>query len=216
MPAHQDDLTTAVVSGVTIDIFGAAQRRGPVVFVVHGHGGAAQDVHEYCRDLASAGMVAVALDQRNHGRRLVDADANAGWGTSAPADMYSHFIGSALDVSLLVDMLPARLGLDTSRPGVTGFSLGGHAALAAMVSDERIACCAALIGSGDYRRMMELHAAAHGVPESEFGSYYPPRTAAHRRAIRSHPQPGAPRRPPHPHGERRSRPAGAGRVQPPS
>jgi hypothetical protein len=41
--------------------------------------------------------------------------------------MYSVILGTARDISLPIDCVPARLGLAVDRVGVTGGSLVGHA-----------------------------------------------------------------------------------------
>ncbi len=166
------DYLTAYVAGIETFIFGAAENPGaPVVFVTHGRGGSAADIFGWCRDLSASGLIAVAVEQRNHGRRLVDRGGNH----DNPADMmYGILLGTARDISLLIDCLPARTGIATDRVGVTGGSLGGHATQLAMALEPRIAVGASLIGSGDYRRLMELRAARYGIGEEGFATFYPP------------------------------------------
>jgi len=163
-----------VISGIEVFAFGwKATKAAPVVFVTHGRTGAVADVFGYCRELVASGLVAIAIEQRNHGRRLFDPAANQGWSPHSPSDMYGIILGTALDISLLIDMIPARLGLSTEVAGVTGVSLGGHVTLMAMAMEPRLAAGAALIGAGDYRRLMERRAEANGVSESDFASYFP-------------------------------------------
>jgi len=163
------------VAGLEVAIFGAEAHPGaPVVFVTHGRGGVMAYVYGYCRDLVDLGFVAVAVEQRNHGRRLVNPEGNGGWSVHHAADMYGDAVGTAMDISLLIDMLPAHLGMAMHRIGMTGISMGGHATLLAMTLDSRIHVGAPMIGSGDYRRLMELRAAANGCPPEEFANYYPP------------------------------------------
>jgi dienelactone hydrolase len=166
------DYLTACVAGLEIHVFGAEERpRAPVVFVTHGRGGNVTDVFGPCRALAAAGLIAIGVEQRNHGRRLVDAQCN----TDNPADlMYGNILGTARDISLLVDLLPASLGLATGRTGLTGVSLGGHVTELAMTLDQRITAGASLIGSGDFRRLMELRAAKYEIPAERFDSFYSP------------------------------------------
>jgi len=166
------DYVTTCVAGLEIFLFGVDARAGaPVVFVTHGRGGNVTDTFEWCRDIAAAGLIAIGVEQRNHGRRLVDARCNS----DNPADMmYSVILGTARDISLLIDCIPARLGLAVDRVGVTGGSLGGHVTQMAMALDSRISAGASLIGSGDYRRLMELRAARYHIPAGEFPAFYPP------------------------------------------
>ncbi|MFA4943463.1 MAG: prolyl oligopeptidase family serine peptidase [Lentisphaeria bacterium] len=177
---NQDDFVMACVAGIEVAVFGAADlpSTAPIVFVTHGRGGMGLDCHGWCRELAAMGCIAIALDQRNHGRRLVDGRVNGNWSPTHAADMYGVFLGTAMDVGTLIDMIPARLGLTSERIGMTGGSLGGHATLLAMAVDPRIRVGVPLIGSGDYRRLMELRAAANNCPAADFDQYFPPELAA--------------------------------------
>ncbi len=144
MPGYE----SACVAGLEVHVFGAAADK-PVVLVTHGRGGHIGDTHGLCKRLAERGLVAVGVEQRNHGRRLVSHAANDHSPTHA-ADMYGLMVGTATDLSLLLDFLPARLGLSVQRVGVTGVSLGGHVTLMALGLDPRFTAGAAFIGSGDY------------------------------------------------------------------
>ena len=176
MKRTQVDYTRACVAGLAMDVFGAGvlPATAPVIFVTHGRGGMVSHCHDYCRDLAGMGFIAIALEQRNHGRRLIDKQVNGGWSPTHAADMYGVFLGTAMDVVTILDMMPARLGFTTDRIGMTGGSLGGHATLMAMALDSRIRVGVPLIGSGDYRHLMELRAASNLCPAGDFESYYPP------------------------------------------
>ncbi|HEX2950801.1 MAG TPA: dienelactone hydrolase family protein [Armatimonadota bacterium] len=179
MAISQLDYLPACVAGIETFIFGAQTNVGaPVVFVLHGRSGSAVGMFDICREIADEGMVAIAIDQRNHGRRMVDQRANGGWNSHHAADMYSSLVGTASDVSLLIDMLPACLGLPVQKVGVTGGSMGGHASMVAMVLDQRITVGAPLIGSGDYKHLMELRAAENACPAGEFSQFFPPELAA--------------------------------------
>jgi dienelactone hydrolase len=175
---------TASVAGIELAIFGAEEHQGaPVVFALHGRTGRAEHMFDLCRQLVKVGLIAIAFDQRNHGGRMVDARGNGEWSPHHAADMYGNQLGTAMDVSLLIDMLPARLGIDTAQVGMTGISMGGHATLLSMVIDPRIAVGVAFIGSGDYRWLMELRAAQHACPAEEFSIYFP---AALQAAVERH------------------------------
>jgi dienelactone hydrolase len=167
-------MQSACVMGIDLAIFGDALSGAPVVFVTHGRGGQKEHMFDCCTELADDGLIAIALDQRNHGPRTVDAEANAGWSLTHAADMYGAFVGTAHDVSGLIDLIPARLGIATDRVGMTGISLGGHATLAAMALDTRIAVGAPIIGGGDYRHLMWLRGEVNGTPPDEFPRYFTP------------------------------------------
>ena len=126
-----------------------------MVFFTHGRTGSIVTMYWRCRELRDLGLIVVGLDQRNHGQRQIDIRCNAGWGPATPADMYGILVGTAMDVSLLIDLLPARLGIATDRVGMSGISLGGHATLLAMSLEMRIGVGAAIVGSGDFRTLMQ-------------------------------------------------------------
>jgi len=157
------DFESACVAGLEVHVFRAArpaetaptaaETSSPVVFVTHGRGGRLKDTHALCRRLRARGLTALGVEQRNHGRRLIDAAVNDHGPTHA-TDMYGLIVGMAQDLSLLLDFVPARLGLPCERAGVTGVSLGGHVALMAMGLDVRFKAGVAFIGSGDYRALM--------------------------------------------------------------
>ncbi|MEI7435355.1 MAG: prolyl oligopeptidase family serine peptidase [bacterium] len=173
---NQDDFVRVCVAGIEVDVFGAADlpSTAPIIFVTHGRGGMGLHCHDWCRELVGMGFIAIALDQRNHGRRLIDGRVNGNWSPVHAADIYGVFLGTAMDVVTLIDMIPARLGLTTDRIGMTGGSLGGHATLMAMALDHRIRVGVPMIGSGDFRRLMELRAAANQSPAKDFDTFFPP------------------------------------------
>ncbi len=166
------DYVTACVAGMELHLFGVDDNASaPLVFVTHGRGGNVTDIFEPCRDLAAAGLIAIGIEQRNHGRRLVDARCNS----DNPADLlYSLILGTARDMSLLIDCLPARLGIAADRVGVTGVSLGGHVTQLVMALDPRVTVGASLIGSGDFRSLMELRAVKYGIAAEQFAAFYSP------------------------------------------
>ncbi|PKX91585.1 uncharacterized protein P174DRAFT_491878 [Aspergillus novofumigatus IBT 16806] len=107
------------------------------------------------------GLIAVSFDQRNHGTRLVDPLANEAWREGNPRhaqDMFSIFQGTARDVSLLMDYLPAYVfpqGERTiSKHMVLGVSLGGHAAWSCLLHEPRVSAGVVIIGCPDYVNLM--------------------------------------------------------------
>ena len=115
----------------------------------------AERLVQYSHDqpAATKDLVVVTFDQRNHGHRLVAKDRQLGWleggkrraqerldqglephdldNPSHAADMMAMQVGTARDVSFLVDFLPAALFPDDDRTVddwyCAGISLGGHA-----------------------------------------------------------------------------------------
>ncbi|MEK6794586.1 MAG: prolyl oligopeptidase family serine peptidase [Spirochaetota bacterium] len=171
---------TIGIAGIECCIFGSlARARAPLVFVVHGAGGNIESNIDRARDLAAHGCTAVTIEQRNHGRRLVDRRALLRWHGRSTRDflamtniMYEIIVGTASDISLLIGMLPARIGIAPSGIGVTGFSLGGHVTLMAAAMDTRIDCAVPFIGSGDYHTLMRLRTAQYGHDVKAFDRYY--------------------------------------------
>ncbi|KAI9190238.1 hypothetical protein H9P43_001671 [Blastocladiella emersonii ATCC 22665] len=165
------------VGGIALRVFGLSRLTGAdakmpcrVIFCLHGRQSTAHEMDAMCRAYAGRSrsrdqlpIVAVAFDQRNHGGRLVREQGNCGWtgATRNPmhaVDMYSIQRGTALDVSFLIDQLPARFEVDGRAPpvawGVSGISLGAHASFIAGLNDPRIDLIIGFVGCGDYETLM--------------------------------------------------------------
>jgi len=111
----------------------------------------------------SKGLIAVSLDQRNHGSRNVSAVTNEAWrsGNEKHAqDMFSCYHGTAIDTSQLLDHIEAYIFPDTSdnrtitQNIVFGISLGAHAAWQVLMQDPRFSAAIITIGCPDYTRLM--------------------------------------------------------------
>lgn len=129
-------------------------------------------------------LILISFDHRNHGHRLQSLKANHSWNThpnmpgepienpNHALDMYAIQTGTADDVSMLVDFLPAYLFPHPSQTisawGVIGFSLGGHSAWLTGASDPRIRFVIPIVGSPDFECLMR-HRAARARPSIEFG-----------------------------------------------
>ncbi|KKA25753.1 hypothetical protein T310_0231 [Rasamsonia emersonii CBS 393.64] len=107
------------------------------------------------------GLIAVTFDQRNHGTRQVDPLANEAWKQGNPRhaqDMFSIFQGTARDVSLLIDYLPAYIfpksEYSISTHLALGVSLGGHATWSCLFHEPRIRTGISIIGSPDYINLL--------------------------------------------------------------
>ncbi len=177
----EHDFEVSCVTGLELHVFRAAasgpETTPPVVFVTHGRGGRLKDTHAFCRQLRDAGVTALGVEQRNHGRRLIDPTANDHGPTHA-TDMYGLIVGTAHDLSLLLDFVPARLGIPCDRAGVTGVSLGGHVALMALGLDPRFHAGVAFIGSGDYRTLMRSRKERQEFAALAPEEFFPPALAA--------------------------------------
>ena len=157
MSLEKIDYIPACVAGLELAVFGTEANPGaPVVFMTHGRFRAASELYPRCRYLAEDGLIAIAVELRNHGRRMVDFRRNEFTGSTTP-DTISTLVGTASDISLLIDFLPASLGLAVDRVGMTGTSLGGFATLFAMAMDRRIRVGVPMTGGCDIKRAMELY-----------------------------------------------------------
>lgn len=107
----------------------------------------------FSEELADLGFNIIAIEQRNHGKRLIDRNSNQS-NMNMAVDMYSIFTGTAMDISLLIDALFIKYNFTPKKIGVTGISLGGHTTIMAMKIDKRINVGVAFIGSGDYNTLM--------------------------------------------------------------
>jgi hypothetical protein len=136
------------LGGLPAHLFGAKEA-GPapdaVIFATHGRRGKVEDVFEYCRKLVvllrrrKKSTIAVAVEQRNHGKRLIEQARNFTWADKQSNenhafDMWTIQYGTALDVSFLIDVLPGYLGIRPRMYGITGISLGGHSTLLALAN----------------------------------------------------------------------------------
>lgn len=112
-------------------------------------------------------LICVAIDQRNHGSRMVDNHSNVSWNqgnaTHGP-DMFNTYSGTAWDVTHLITHLPSYLHFKISEHIACGVSLGGHASWQLLLNEPRIRAAIIVIGCPDYVRMMTDRAIRSKVP----------------------------------------------------
>ncbi|KAF8920121.1 Alpha/Beta hydrolase protein [Mucidula mucida] len=185
---------TFLVGGLEANVYSrSSQTPGPavVMFVLHGR-------HGNCKDPATTSIVngllqnnakqsrnlyVVTFDQRNHGHRLVNETANKGWSKSPDrhndrhaTDMYSMQVGTARDVSFLIDFLPSYLFPSGEQVietwAVAGVSLGGHATWLALTHEPRLSIGIPVIGCPDYLSLISERALKFDIPLD--GSAYLP------------------------------------------
>lgn len=173
--------TREMLSGIPFYFIGNPKRRqAPYAILLHGFTGNAVHMFDYGHDLAAAGVNVIAFDQRNHGARCVDAARNGLWSRCATdaeffdmlGDMYGTMLGTMADVSLFLDLLPLRFGMDSGRIGITGSSLGGHVTLLAMAHDPRLAVGAPMIGGGDFLALARQRTAKFKRSAAAFERYH--------------------------------------------
>ncbi|KAK7032953.1 Alpha/Beta hydrolase protein [Favolaschia claudopus] len=121
------------------------------------------------QDQRSRDLIVVTFDQRNHGSRLQDLNANEDFKQNArhAIDMWTIQSGTAQDVSFLIDYLEAYLFPLGERTivewGVAGRSLGGHSAWMVAAADPRVRVVIPMIGSPDYLELIEPRAKSNGI-----------------------------------------------------
>ena len=175
---------TMLLAGLVADVYGldeaAAQpgvRAVSCLWLIHGRGGRRTNMADFGSRAVAAwaerqrqgdgggggpaagrGLVAVALDQRNHGSRLVDAARNQSWRAGNPShgvDMFASIVGMVGDVRALMGVVGAYLFPGARGPVVDdhlvlGHSLGGHCAWQLAVLEERARAVVVTVGCADY------------------------------------------------------------------
>ncbi|MDQ2687623.1 MAG: alpha/beta fold hydrolase [Armatimonadota bacterium] len=116
----------------------------PTVLVLHGLGGSKEKVLPTLYAFAAQGFRAVAPDARLHGGRPGADEREARLNANYLATMYEMIVGTAQDVSALLD----HLGV--ARAAVHGISLGGYITFAALVGETRLAVASVAMGSPDW------------------------------------------------------------------
>lgn len=179
--------TKIVVGGIELSIWGLDEARKATsvacLFLLHGRQSSAQSVGWVAEILAKLGgssskraLLVVALDHRNHGRRLASGIANEGWRASAKRsddasflnerhapDMYAIQTGTASDISHLADHLPAFLFPEAAKSPIdawicAGISLGGHSTWLVGAHDPRFRYLCPIVGSPDMERLLRQRA----------------------------------------------------------
>jgi alpha-beta hydrolase superfamily lysophospholipase len=169
------DFELGFVAGLEVAVFGRqANAGGPVVFFTHGLKGSLQTCFNHCRAAAQRGMIAIGIEQRNHGRRILDVRRNLrqnhhGFYT----DLFGICVGTASDVRTIIDLLESGLGIATARIGMSGTSLGGYTTLMAMSMDPRIRVGAPIVGMADLRHVAAETALLEGLDEQDVDDAFP-------------------------------------------
>jgi alpha-beta hydrolase superfamily lysophospholipase len=120
-----------------------AERPAPAVILVHMLNRSRREWDAAARHLASAGIGALAIDLRGHG------ESGGGITPSDPAQ--PDYGALVLDVRAARRYLAQRAGVQQSRVGMAGASLGANLAALEASADPSIAAVALLSPSLDYR-----------------------------------------------------------------
>jgi dienelactone hydrolase len=141
-----------------------ANKKLPVVIVLHGTGGNKEGQRGLLNDLAKRGFIGVAIDARHHGERA---------GGAKGADAYNEAIVQAWKAKLdgrqehpfyydtcwdlwkTVDYLRTREDVDGERIGMIGFSMGGIETWLAATTDDRVKVLVPAIGVQSFRWSLE-------------------------------------------------------------
>ncbi|KAH6913233.1 Alpha/Beta hydrolase protein [Coprinopsis sp. MPI-PUGE-AT-0042] len=181
------------VGGLQVTVYrpeGCRSGSASALFFLHGRLGSKEKLDQTSRNLVaqsvergSKSLLVVTLDHRNHGVRLLTEEANNAWDDRQEqnndrhaVDMYAIQVGTAQDVSFLIDFLPSYISpdrkLEIERWGVAGVSLGGHSAWLTLAHDERVQFGVPIIGCPDYMALMRHRTAERGLPME--APYFPP------------------------------------------
>jgi len=170
-----------LIGGIQANVYKGSEsniqpRSVAILFLLHGRKDSVKDVDAIARtileknpenDQQQRKLWVVTLDHRNHGQRLVDSKANRAWTDRVSnnlhaMDMYSIQMGTAQDVSFLIDFIPAYLfpndDCKVDAWGVAGISLGGHSTWIALSIDPRITLGIPIIGCPNYLELIKHRA----------------------------------------------------------
>lgn len=137
-----------------------SQGRRPVVIALHGTGGSKQNMLALCRKLATNGFVAVAIDGRYHGERILTGKGTEAYNAAIARAFreggeHPFYYDTVWDVRRLVDYLKTRRDVDAKRIGLIGISKGGIETYLAAATDRRIAVAAPVLGVQSFRWALE-------------------------------------------------------------
>ncbi|KAF8734838.1 hypothetical protein RHS02_06710, partial [Rhizoctonia solani] len=197
-------ITNLSIGGIPIQVVGLKELKAPnepvgILFLLHGRLGSSKQ--KYLMRIATSVLseaasrpkerarevIAIILDQRNHGVRTVDPDRNQGWKETGQVallpdgqvdpqsldnishlhDMYTLYTGTVHDVSFLITHLEPLLFPHDERTidkwMVMGISLGGHASWHIGTHDPRVSLVVPVIGSPSYLTLFQHRAKGLGL-----------------------------------------------------
>jgi predicted esterase len=151
-----------VIGGIPLNVWGDSESPKRGIFLLHGRSGNSADMAAFAQMLIMPDTLVFTFDHRNHGSRIVNASLNRGWphNPSHALDMYAIMCGAAMDISLLIKMIPLWIPSEFKHWITVGFSLGGHAAILSASIDSSISACVSICGTGDYSLLMKKRAAS--------------------------------------------------------
>lgn len=142
-----------------------AAGRLPTVIVLHGTGGTKEAMRPTLEQLAQRGYLALAIDARYHGERVVggaqgreayEAAILRAWKErDARAQEHPFFYDTVYDLWRTLDYVASRPDVDAQRIGMIGFSMGGIQTWLAAATDPRIRVAVPAIGVQSFRWSLE-------------------------------------------------------------
>ncbi|WVQ73062.1 hypothetical protein IAR50_002625 [Cryptococcus sp. DSM 104548] len=164
----EPSVTHVKVVGLGVNVYGLKEAEGQqkpltVMVAAHGRMNSQKNMKYFAQavlgEIAKKGethkkrsLIVVTLDQRNHGERIVDRNANLAFGQNPRhlIDMAATIQGGVHDIQLLMDFLPAYLfphgELTVEEWVITGISLGGHVTWKLLHDDPRVRIGIPIIG----------------------------------------------------------------------
>lgn len=121
-------------------------KKKPLIITVHGYTGNKSGEIDYCLVLAEEGFLPVSIDARLHGERAVP-DFEERMAANFPKEMLGVMIGTAEDISPVIDYFVQRADVLPDKIGVMGVSMGASVAYLATTLDERIQASVPIIGT---------------------------------------------------------------------
>ncbi|KAK1754507.1 Alpha/Beta hydrolase protein [Echria macrotheca] len=184
-PAPKISTKTIPIAGLLVDVHGldeipATATRITCLWLHHARTRQKADMADIAARCVSAwndtpsknrGLVALAWDQRNHGSRLVDKQANREWkeGNATHAqDMFGIVAGAVADQGILIDMVGSYLFHDKpqiqiDRHLALGVSLGGHSVWQTMFAEPRVRAGVVIVGCPDFMHLLSTRAKKQGL-----------------------------------------------------
>ena len=162
----------AIPGGCGKALFGwfvPAGEGAPALAIIHGWGGNAEMMLPLAKPLHAAGYALLFFDARNHGR--------------SDGDTFSSLPRFAEDLEHAVDWLRALPGVDASRVGVIGHSVGAAAALLLAARRNDLAAVVTLAAFSHPATMMRRWLRSKRIPYWPLGAYilyYVQRVIGHR------------------------------------
>jgi len=142
-----------------------SSRSFPVVICLHGTGGSKEKMNQVMYRFTSIGIMAVAIDARYHGERIIggahgsteyiEAITIASKNSDPKKQQHPFLFDTVYDLWRLTDYLITRPDVQGTRIGMMGISMGGIETWLAASVDKRIKVIAPVIAAQSFRWSLE-------------------------------------------------------------